>query len=190
MKIKVDIESFLNEQNEPRKQQVRQLILDDLKFAPKGLKTYFKAFNNDVDKALELMYRGYLAEIKVLSYLQQKNPNQNWHFLDNSAGYYCLDYVPTNKPDLINNAGTTVEVKRYKIYGDTVYFSCSVGDVEDLWHNYFHNADNVIVYSLEQSKAVMFNLEQFKENVSLDFGTTMTNYTWKLKVSNLITASF
>lgn len=61
-------------------------------------------------------YEAYLVELAVLNHLQKKNPDQIWKFVDEYADSFKLDRKVDNEPDLVNNAGITVEVKNKKIY--------------------------------------------------------------------------
>lgn len=176
---------------EDQKQIINEIILADLESAPKGLKMTFAAANYDVERVLDATYRGYLAEKKVLDYLQQKNPEQDWHFLDLSAGCYHLNYQISNKPDLINNFGITVEVKRYIFYQNNIYFVSCLSDINKLWQQFFHGADFVIVIDTNQNLAVLFNFEQFKANVSTETNNLDSfKTTYKLDITNLAKTKF
>ena len=74
--IDIDLNAYFGLPDE-QKQQIRQLILDDLEQAPKGLKQYYQNCHNDVDEMLRRMYRGYLGELSILRHLQRLNPSQD-----------------------------------------------------------------------------------------------------------------
>lgn len=185
----IDLKSYF-ELTEEQKQVINEIILTDLYQAPKGVKMTFAAANYNVEKVLAAVYKGYLGELKVLEHLQKKNPDQNWRFIDNNAGYYHLNYQVSNKPDLINDSGLTVEVKSYTIYSNTIYFVSCLSEIDRLWQQFFHGADYVIVIDFEQKLAVLFNYDQFKANVLTEtnnFNSIKTTY--KLNITSLIKAN-
>ena len=146
-----------------RKKEIKQNILDNYKSLPKGLKISIAASNYDLDKIFNRTYNGYLAELKVLKHLQEKNPTQDWHFINDDAGYYYLTEAPGNAPDLINNEGITIEVKNYIIYNNTVYFISLYRDFDKLWAGMFHNADYLAI--IDNNTVYICDKETFKNNV-------------------------
>lgn len=144
---KISLETYQNEPNGARKELWKQNILEALKDAPNGSKKHFKSANNDVDVVMRQMYASFLAEKAVLAHLQKMMPDQNWRFVDpDSAGYYLMYYIVTNKPDLINDAGITVEVKNTTIYNDKIYFTTPMKTIDGFWEKKLHAPNYVVVY--------------------------------------------
>jgi len=165
MEKKISLVNYQNETNGARKEYFRQIILEDLKNAPKGLKTHFKTANNDPDIVMRQMYTSYLAEKAVLDHLKTQMPDQDWNFVDpDTAGYYQLNHKATNLPDLKNKAGTTVEVKATKIYGSgKVYFTTPMKTIEGFWEKKLHAPDYLVIY--DSGLAICLTKDEVINNV-------------------------
>lgn len=181
MNTEINLEQYVNEFTEAQKSEIDNFILRNYESLPKGLKISFKTSNMNVREVLMRTYCGYMAEKRVLEHLQQLNPDQDWHFIDNKAGYYHLEYRPNNQPDLINNKGITVEVKNYIVYIDKVYFICFYQDIDKLWASMFHNADYVVI--VYQDKMYLIDKQYFIDNTITypnNFDSNKT--TWELNL--------
>jgi len=161
----LDCRKYQNEPNGTRKDEIRQIILDAMLSGSYGRKKMLKECNNDPDEVIKRTYKGFETECKVLKHLQEKNPEQGWHFIDPYAGYFKLDCETiTNDPDLINSFGTTVEVKRTKLKEGIFYFDKDLNDNDKFWHYVAHDADYlVIVDSTSESKCIIITKEDLNK---------------------------
>ncbi|WP_288941028.1 hypothetical protein [uncultured Streptococcus sp.] len=120
-----------------------------------------------VEILLNAIYDGYLAEIYALNRLQKSNPNLNFKFIDNKAGYFQFSHKTANLPDIIDNLGTTYEVKCYKWYQNKIYISTSHSTKNKVISDFFHNADNVIFVNKEHTDGFMLTKQELRNKLKL-----------------------
>lgn len=142
------------------KRVLESLVEDACLNTTPGMKYSYDYVNGDMSKLIMNTYKGYLGEVEVLKYLIRMQPHAKWKFNDENAGYFQLKFKPNNKPDFINKFGKTAEAKCYSMDNNQVVFKSYAGP-ENVWKDFFHNADTVYVYDKHTGNIAGFNEKEF-----------------------------
>lgn len=164
----------------------KRLLESQVKYAclntTPGMRYSYDYVNGDMSKLIMNTYNGYLGEVEILKYLKQIQPDDDWKFNDENAGYFQLEFKPNNKPDFINKYGQTAEAKCYSINNNQVVFK-SYAKPENVWKDFFHNADTVYVYDKHTGNIAYFNEKEFLNCVHVEYDNNYYYYQLFLVIS-------